>query len=105
MSEEYRIIIIDEENGELLTNELIDEELSEQITGIVEDGEIDNYEECETVCSEVLSMLEKIGIDTDGDHDLILKELKKMMFVKKEKMPEKKPEKKMKINKISVKKK
>lgn len=68
---ECRILIIDEENGELLKNELIDEELADQIAGIVEDGEVDNYEGCEQVCSEVVSMLNEAGISTENHEEMI----------------------------------
>lgn len=85
---EYRIIIVkDEESGELLKNELIDEELADQIAGIVEDGEVDNYEECEQVCSQVAKMLDDAGISTE-DHDEMLDALGDLKLVRKEVKPE-----------------
>lgn len=84
---ECRIIIISEETGDLLKNELIEEDLADQISGIVEDGFVDNYEECEEVCSTVAKMLDEIGISTE-DHDEMIKELEDLKFVKKEVNPE-----------------
>ena len=80
---ECRIIIINEETGDLLKNELIEEDLADQISGIVEDGFVDNYEECETICSTVTSMLDNIGIATE-DHDEMISELEDLKLVKKE---------------------
>lgn len=84
MANECRVVVIDEENEDLLISKSVDEELADQIVGIVEDGEIDNYEECEQVCSQVVRMLEDIGINCDGDHDKIMKELKSTVLIKKE---------------------
>ena len=78
-----RVLIINEETQELIENKLINEELADQISGIVEDGFIETYEECEIVCSTVAEMLDDAGIDTDG-HDDMLKVLKDLKLVKKD---------------------
>ncbi len=80
---ECRIIIINEESGELLKNELIEEELADQIYGVVEDGFIENYEGCETICSNISKMLEDAGIKADGDHEEMLDALEDLKLVKK----------------------
>ena len=80
---ECRIIIINEETGDLLKNELIEEDLADQISGIVEDGFVENYEECELICSRVFKMLDNIGIVTE-DHEEMIKELEDLKLVKKE---------------------
>lgn len=87
MMKECRVIIINEESGELLENELIEEELADQIVGIVEDAEVDNYEECEVICSVVTKMLEEAGIEAE-DHDEMIKELGGLKLVKKDVNPE-----------------
>lgn len=92
MANEYRIILIDEENGDLLTNQLIDEEVAERMAAIVECGFEGEGSECERVCSQVASMLEDAGIDTDN-HDEMIEELEDMVLVKKSRKPEKKIEK------------
>ncbi len=79
---ECRIIIINEESGELLKNELIEEELADQITGIVEDGFVDTYEQCETICSNVSKMLEEAGIEAD-EHEEMIDALEDLKLVKK----------------------
>lgn len=84
---ECRIIIINEESGELLKNELIEEELADQISGIVEDGFIETYEQCETICSNVTKMLDDAGIDTDN-HDEMIDALGDLKLVRKEVKPE-----------------
>lgn len=107
---EYRVILIDEENGDLLTNELIDGELVSRIAEIIENGYEGEGSECERVCSQVSFMLEEAGVDTDN-HDEMIEELEDMVLVKKSKKPEKKvePEKKgikikrkIKKNKIRI---
>jgi len=95
-----RVLIINEETQELIENKLINEELADQISGIVEDGFIETYEECEIVCSTVAEMLDDAGIDTDG-HDDMLKELEDLKLVKKDVNPE---SNKKKIKKIKPKK-
>ncbi len=101
MADEYRVIIIDEENRDLLTNQLIDEEIAERMAAIVECGsEVEDGSEgeiakgCERVCSQVASMLEDADINTDN-HDEMIEELKDMVLVKLAKV--KKPEKIKKI--------
>ncbi len=102
MADEYRIIIIDEENGELLTNQVVDEEDGERLAAIVENGFEDDdcscssdYSECERVCGQVVLMLEDAGIDTDN-HDEMIEQLEYMKLVKKEVKPEYKSVKKTK---------
>lgn len=85
---ECRILIINEESGELLKNELIEEELADQIAGIVEDGFVDNYEQCETICSNVSKMLEDAGIKADVDHEEMLDALGDLKLIRKEVKPE-----------------
>lgn len=97
------IIIINEETGELLKNELIGEELADQISGIVEEGFIETYEQCETVCSNVSKMLDDAGISTE-DHDEMIEELEKLKLVKKD-VEDKKVIKPKKTRKIIRKKK
>ena len=80
---ECRIIIINEESNELLKNELIEDDLADQIAGIVEDGFIENYEECEQVCSQVTKMLDEVGISTE-DHDEMIDALGDLKLVRKD---------------------
>ncbi len=83
---ECRIIIIHEESGELLKNDLIDEELADQISGILEDGYIENYEGCETICSNVSKMLEDAGIKAEG-HEEMIDALEDLKLIRKEVNP------------------
>jgi len=98
--EEVRVLIINEGTQELIENKLINEELADQISGIVEDGFIETYEECEIICSMVTELLDEIGISTE-DHDEMIKELKDLKLVKKDVNPE---SNKKKIKKIKPKK-
>ena len=82
-----RIIIIKEESDELLFKKLIDKELADQIVGIVKEGFIETYEECETICSNVSKMLDDIGISTE-DHDEMIDALEDLKLVRKEVKPE-----------------
>jgi len=101
--EEVRVLIINEETQELLKNELIEEELADQIAVIIEDGFVENYEDCEVVCSAVAKMLDFIGIETEN-HDDMIKELEDLKLVKKDVNPESNKNKEKKIKKIKPKK-
>ena len=83
---EFRVIIIDEENEELIKNEMIDEELVEALSEMIDGEDIESCEceGCEEVCNRISEMLfQETGIEMD-DHDSMLQALEGLRLVKKE---------------------
>lgn len=83
MVSECRIVVINEETEELIINELINEELADDIVEMVEEGEVETFEECANVCDKVSEMLSEAGIETE-DHDEMIAGLDGLKLVKKE---------------------
>lgn len=91
----FRVIVIDESDEDedvlMLNEEVEEEDVADAIVEMVEEGEIETFEECSTVCDFVSEMLKKAGVEIDyvdtnthEAHEVMINELRGMKLVKKE---------------------
>lgn len=81
----YRVIVIDESDEDehvLMLNEEVEEDVADAVVEMVEEGEIETFEDCSTVCNCITEMLKEAGVAAE-DHDAMIEELEGMRLVKK----------------------
>lgn len=82
----FRVIVMDESDEDetvlMLNGEVDEEEIVDSIVELVEEGEIETFEECSTVCNRISEMLEEAGIKAE-DHDDMIEALENLKLIKK----------------------